>query len=68
MTAAPVFVDPTIPGLSIRDLVEKAANAVQTRLDRESLASRHRDFVVKRALAGLDRHQLRDLGLDRAAA
>ena len=53
------FVDPSIPGLSGRDLMGRLSKAVQ--------ASRE-EFVIRKDLAGLDSHQLRDLGIDRGAA
>ncbi len=49
------FVDPTIPGLSGRDLLLRAGQAL-----RWAGIRRARD------LRGLDRHQLQDLGLDRS--
>ena len=63
------FVDPTIPGLSGRDLLRRATDAVQaTRACIGRAGSRaHSDFAIRKALAHLDRHQLRDLGLDRGA-
>jgi hypothetical protein len=48
------FVDPTIPGLSGRDLRTHFVGAGQ-RLDR----------LLRQALAHLDSRQLRDLGIDR---
>ena len=64
------FVDPTIPGLSGRDLVESAAQAIDPRVAGLGgvLASVHRGFAIRRALANLDRHQLRDIGFDRGAS
>ncbi len=61
------FVDPTIPGISGRDLVRRAAHAVQPIRGRagRAIAAARRDFAIRKALAHLDRHQLRDLGLDR---
>ena len=61
------FVDPTIPGISGRDLIEPAigsAQAIRGKRDSAYLASR-RDFALRRGLSGLDREQLRDLGIDR---
>ncbi len=64
------FVDPTIPGLSGRDLVAKAVEAARAsaaRIGGRVLPS-HRDHLVRRDLAGLDRELLRDLGIDQGAA
>ncbi len=64
------FVDPTIPGLSGRDLVGRAVQAIDpmaTGLG-DVLAPARRGFAIRRALADLDRHQLRDLGIDRGAS
>ncbi len=49
------FVDPTIPGLSGRDLLLQAGQAVHWTAARWA-----------RDLRGLDRHQLQDLGIDRS--
>ena len=64
------FVDPTIPGLSGRDLAGCAAHAIDPGVAGRGgvLASVHRDFAIRKALADLDRHQLRDLGIDRGAS
>ena len=64
------FVDPTIPGLSGRDLVGRAAQAIDPTVAGLGglLASMRRGFAIRRALADLDRHQLRDLGIDRGAS
>ena len=64
------FVDPTIPGLSGRDLIERSIESVQaigTEAGNAYWAAR-RDFALRRGLSRLDRHQLRDLGIDRSAA
>lgn len=60
------FVDPTIPGLSGRDLVEKASHAIVT--GRDGASSWRWSHAIRRGLAGMDMHQLRDLGLNRDAA
>lgn len=52
------FVDPTIPGLSGRDLMAGRAQVSG------STAAARKDLAIRKALAGLDRHQLQDLGLD----
>lgn len=64
------FVDPTIPGLSGRDLIERTIKSVQATSAEAGNAYRaaRQDFALRRGLAGLDRHQLRDLGIDRNAA
>ncbi len=63
------FVDPTIPGLSGRDLIERTIESVQAMGTEAGGAYRaaRRDFALRRGLSGLDRHQLRDLGIDRDA-
>ncbi len=64
------FVDPTIPGLSGRDLIERTIESVQATTTEAGNAHRaaRRDFALRRGLSRLDRHQLRDLGIDRNAA
>lgn len=63
-SGVPYFVDPTIPGLSVRDVT---AHAIET-VDPESLGGdRHRGFLLRKALARLDGELLRDLGLGREA-
>ncbi len=63
-------VDPTMPGLSGRDLAGRAAHEIDPRVAGRGsvLASVRRGFAIRRALADLDRHQRRDLGLDRGAS
>jgi hypothetical protein len=64
------FVDPTIPGLSGRDLIERTIETVQAtgaEADGVYRAARQ-DFALRQGLSGLDRHQLRDLGIDRNAS
>ena len=67
------FVDPTIPGLSGRDLVERAVQAVQASVAEagrqacNAARALRRDRAIRRDLAHLDRHILRDIGLDRDA-
>ena len=65
MFSASYFVDPTIPGLSLRDLQEKAAERIVTH---GNATISHADLAIRRGLSHLDREALRDLGLDRAAA
>ncbi len=65
MFPAPIFVDPTIPGLSIRDLQEKPVARIVTG---SGPVIRSADLEIRRALADLDREALRDIGFDRAAA
>ena len=64
------FVDPTIPGLSGHDLVGHAVQAIDPVVTGIGgvLASLHRGFAIRRALADLDQRQLRDLGIDRGAS
>ncbi len=63
------FVDPTIPGLSGRDLIERTIKSVQATTAEAGGAYRaaRKDFALRQGLSGLDRHQLRDLGIDRDA-
>ena len=64
------FVDPAIPGISGRDMTERAIAAVQSTYGGAGgiFKSLHRDFALRRGMARLDRRQLRDLGIDRGAA
>mgnify|MGYP006310800859 CR=1 FL=1 len=69
MTApAPVPNDPTMPGLSVRDLARRAIDAVSGAAGNDNRAKRHRDHVIRHDLARLDREALLDLGLDRDRA
>ncbi|RDD63699.1 hypothetical protein [Ferruginivarius sediminum] len=61
----PAFADPTFPGLSVRDLARRAADALQGSADNENRSLRHRDYVIRQDLSRLDREMLLDLGLDR---
>jgi uncharacterized protein YjiS (DUF1127 family) len=64
------FVDPSIPGISGRDLVGRAAEAMQAAYVEAGGAYREsrREYAIRKALARLDMRQLRDLGIDRDAA
>ncbi len=64
------FVDPTIPGLSGRDLIERTIESVPATGAEAGGAYRaaRKDFALRQGLSGLDRHQLRDLGIDRNAS
>ncbi len=66
---ANLLIDVTIPGLSPRDLVGRAAKAFQTThaavVDHARIL--HHDMALKRALYDLDVRQLQDIGLDRNA-
>ena len=64
------FVDPTIPGISGRDLIERPIKSVQAIYREAGGAYRaaRQDFALRKALSRLDRQQLRDLGIDRGAA
>jgi len=64
------FVDPTIPGISGRDLIDRPIKSVQTIFHMASGAYRTQraDFALRKSLSKLDAHQLRDLGIDRGAA
>ena len=67
------FVDPTIPGLSGRDLIERAIQAVQASVAQAGTKAGaaawmlRRERAIRRDLAHLDREILRDIGLDRDA-
>ena len=60
------FVDPTMPGISGRDLIDRAVKSVQTSFGRAG--DTRRDFALRKGLSRLDRHLLRDIGFDRDAA
>ena len=64
------FVDPTIPGISGRDFVERAIRSVQATVGEigYSYRSTRADFALRKGLARLDRRQLRDIGIDRDGA
>lgn len=64
------FVDPTIPGISGRDLVERAVKSVQATYGEAGSAYRaaRRDFALRKGLSRLDRRALRDIGIDRNSA
>lgn len=66
------FVDPSIPGLSGRDLPLRLVEQAQYAWTacRGAVSARRearRELDVRRALADLDRNQLRDIGVDRDA-
>lgn len=63
------FIDPTIPGMSSSELIERASHSILDgcRAFSEDLAAWRREHAIRQALADLDTHQLRDLGLDRNA-
>lgn len=58
------FVDPTIPGLSARDLVAQAGLALNGAAG--TLAAWRRELMIQRDLRDLDPILLRDIGLDRS--
>ena len=60
------FVDPTIPGLSGRDLLRRAGDLLLEAA--RSGAAARRELRIRQDLAHLDRNLLRDLGLDRSKA
>ena len=62
-----IFVDPTIPGISIRDLQEKPVARITTGSG-PGPAILSTDLKIRRALSDLDSEALRDIGFDRAAA
>jgi|GEM_PF-3513859 len=59
--------DPSIPGLSVRDVTDRASAAVETTLNflKGGISQSHRDYTIKRDLMGMDSEALRDLGLNR---
>ena len=65
------FVDPTIPGISGRDLVgrsNQAIHAAHTHSGGVPAATARRYHAIRKALGDLDLHLLRDLGLDRSGS
>ena len=64
------FVDPTMPGISGRDLIERAVKSALTTHERAGNVYRtmRRDLALRKGLSRLDRHLLRDIGIDRNAA
>ncbi len=61
--------DRTMPGLSPSDLAERASHGIV--VDPCGLSRRHaarRRAAYRRALRGLDRHLLRDIGIDLGSA
>ena len=64
------FVDPTIPGIGGRRLIERAVRSVQATIHEAGSAYRaaRRDFALRKGLSRLDRRQRRDIGIDRDTA
>lgn len=64
------FVDPSIPGICGRDLIERAIKSVQAAYSEAGGTYRaaRKDFALRKGLSRLDRQQLRDIGIDRDAA
>lgn len=60
-------VDPTIPGLSARDLSHHAIDNVHQG-DTPDLHGRHRAHLMRHDLMRMNRELLRDIGLERDAA
>jgi hypothetical protein len=60
-------IDPTIPGLSARDLSQHAIDGIYSAEAPDS-RSRHRDHLMRHDLMRLNRELLRDIGLERDAA
>ncbi|MDX1710729.1 MAG: hypothetical protein R3316_06290 [Rhodovibrionaceae bacterium] len=60
-------VDPTIPGLSARDLSHHAIDHAD-RSEAHGSAERHRAHMMRHDLMRMDRELLRDIGLERDAA
>ncbi len=63
------FVDRTIPGLGGADFVAKAGDAIFSTVHTigEGVSAFRTRRQLRNGLRGLDRNQLRDLGLDRNA-
>ncbi len=63
-------IDPSIPGLSIRDLTERASGALNANIGglARSYHAWRRNYIMQRDLRRFDAHQLRDIGLDRDAS
>lgn len=61
------FTDPTMPGLSVRDLARRALDLGYALFDGGREGRVHQDFLVGHDMAHLDREILRDIGLDRSA-
>lgn len=64
------FVDPTIPGISGRDLIEPAIKSAQAFFGEAGNAYREsrKDFALRKGLSRLDRRLLQDIGIDRSSA
>jgi hypothetical protein len=64
------FVDPTIPGISGRDLVRRDGAAFESAwlIAGRLCSTRQCERRLRQDLADLDLNQLRDIGLDRGAA
>lgn len=60
-------VDPSIPGLSARDLSQHAIDSVD-HAEAPGSADRHRAHLMRHDLMRMDRETLRDIGLEREAA
>ena len=60
------FVDPSIPGVSGRDLARKAIRSVAG--VRSRIGGKCRGASLRKDLSYLDLRQLRDIGLDRNAS
>lgn len=65
--ARPV-VDPTIPGISVRDVARRSIDAVHPEITSDGRGGRRRAFLLRRSLARLDTELLRDIGLERDTA
>lgn len=68
MQYAASFIDPTIPGLSVRDTAPHAIDTVDPDSLGRGPGRRHRAFQTLRGLARLDAETLRDIGVLREAA
>ena len=60
------FVDPSIPGVSGRDLARKAVRSIEG--VRNRFGAKISGARLRKDLSNLDLHQLRDIGLDRNSA
>lgn len=70
LPTGPQIIDPTMPGVSPRDLTDKPVHAIVSTCPPAggSLACGRRERALKKGLSALSAHQLRDIGLDRRSS